>query len=135
VDRVFLDANVLFSAAYMPTAGLQKLWTLHEVALLTSAYALEEARAHLQEHPQRERLRDLMDQVKVVSAVHDDVLPQHIVLLEKDRPMLLAAIGARASHLLMGDVTHFGSYYEKTINGVLILRPAAYLRRHASWGG
>jgi uncharacterized protein len=122
---------VLFSAAYLPTAGLRKLWTLHNAALLTSAYALEEARTNLQEHPQRERLWDLMEQVKVVSAVHDDVLPKPIALPEKDRPMLLAAMGARASHLLTGDVTHFGAYYEKTIHGGLILRPAAYLRRHA----
>jgi hypothetical protein len=36
VDRLFLDANVLFSAAYRETAGIQRLWTRPGVRLLTS---------------------------------------------------------------------------------------------------
>jgi len=28
MDRLFLDAHVLFSAAYRPNAGLLKLWKL-----------------------------------------------------------------------------------------------------------
>ena len=43
VDRVFLDANVLFSAAYSEGSRLRELWRLAETELLTSAFALEEA--------------------------------------------------------------------------------------------
>jgi hypothetical protein len=38
-DRVFLDANILVSAAWRPDNGLLALWTLTDVTRLTSAYA------------------------------------------------------------------------------------------------
>jgi uncharacterized protein len=47
LDRVFLDANVLYSAAYLEQSGLTRLWTLDDVDLLTSAYGLEEVRRNL----------------------------------------------------------------------------------------
>jgi hypothetical protein len=43
LDRVFLDANVLYSTAYMELAGLAPLWSLDDVQLLSSTYAIEEA--------------------------------------------------------------------------------------------
>ena len=49
------------------------------------------------------------------------------VFAKKDRPILLAAIQAQATHLLTGDKRHFGSLYGQSISGVLILRPADYL--------
>jgi len=58
MDRLFLDANVLFSAAYRPNAGLLKLWKLKDVVLCFSRYALEEARINLGEETQRNRLAD-----------------------------------------------------------------------------
>ena len=45
-----------------------------------------------------------------------------------DQMIFLAAMGARATHLLTGDKTHFGRYYRRTIAGVLILPPSVYLR-------
>lgn len=51
-----------------------------------------------------------------------------VVLPDKDRPILLAAIDARATHLLTGDFRHFGPYYGQTLEGVLILPPGEYLR-------
>jgi hypothetical protein len=47
VDRVFLDANVLFSAAYIEGSGLARLWQLADAELLSSDYATEEARRNL----------------------------------------------------------------------------------------
>lgn len=129
MDRIFLDANVLFSAAYRPKAGLTKLWTLKDVELITSYYALEEARTNLQEQLQRARLNRLIGTLRVISEVIDQSLPQQVTLPKKDRPILLAAIHAQATHLLTGDITHFGKYYRKTIQGVLILPPAEYLHR------
>src|ERR1700704_1844510 len=54
--RLFLDANVLFSAAYRSDTGLLKLWKLREVVLCSSRYALEEARINLNNEVQRSRL-------------------------------------------------------------------------------
>jgi hypothetical protein len=45
VDLVFLDSNVLFSAAYRRDAGLRGLWRLPRARLITSAYVAEEAPA------------------------------------------------------------------------------------------
>lgn len=45
--RPFLDANVLFSAAYRDGSRLRRQWDLDGVELLTSGYALEEARRSL----------------------------------------------------------------------------------------
>jgi len=47
LDRIFLDANVFFSAACLELSGLARLWTLEDVELLSSAYAVEEARRNL----------------------------------------------------------------------------------------
>ena len=49
MDRVFLDANILFSAAYRRESGLKQLWRISETQLLTSGYAVEEARRNLDE--------------------------------------------------------------------------------------
>lgn len=56
-------------------------------------------------------------------------LPRTISLPEKDRPILLAAIEARADYLLTGDLKHFGPLFGKKIEGVSVLVPAEYLRR------
>jgi hypothetical protein len=56
MERLFLDANVLFSASYKSDAGLPRLWKLKNVALCSSGYALEEARIDLTDENQRTRL-------------------------------------------------------------------------------
>ena len=50
----------------------------------------------------------------------------------KDRPILVAAIAAQATHLLTGDFKHFGPLYGKRIHGVLILSPSTYYAQAAS---
>ncbi|MGH8652228.1 MAG: PIN domain-containing protein [Gammaproteobacteria bacterium] len=126
MNRVFLDANVLFSAAWREKAGLLSLWRLTDVTLLTSRYAFEEARRNLETQEQRKRLIQLMVNVDLVTDFAYGDLPLDVVLPEKDRPILLAAIRAHATHLLTGDKQHFGLLYGQSISGVLILRPADY---------
>jgi predicted nucleic acid-binding protein len=128
VDRIFLDANVLFSAVFQEDAGVRRLWDLPNVELMTSEYAVEEARRNLDEASQRTRLDRLVDGLKRIGAVPDRALPGDAVLPEKDRPILLAAIDTGSTHLLTGDTTHFGKLFRRRIGGVLILRPAEYLR-------
>ena len=129
MDLVFLDANVLFSAAYRPDAGLRRLWSLPGVRKITSAYAAEEARRNLSQPKQREDLEKLLASVEVIAttASTDHLIFSTIELPDKDQPVLLAAIGAGATHLLTGDFRHFGPYYGERIEGVLILSPRDYL--------
>lgn len=131
MDAVFLDANVLFSAAYRSKGGLRRLWDLKEVEVISSGYAVEEARRNLSEQSQHERLEDLLRATRIVSEplatdyergeVAESGLPA------KDLPILAAAIGARATHLLTGDVTHFRHLFGRKIGDVTILAPSQYL--------
>jgi uncharacterized protein len=128
MDRLFLDANVLFSAAYRPDAGLLQLWKLKNAVLCSSRYALEEARINLADEDQRTRLTRLSKTLRLFEA-RQMALPHGIYLPEKDAPILLAAIEVRATHLLTGDVRHFGAYFGKKIEGIAIMRPGEYLRK------
>ena len=129
MDLVFLDANVLFCAAYRPDAGLRRLWRLPRARLITSAYVAEEARRNLSDPGQRRELEELLCSVEVVltTAPTDHPLFSAMELADKDRPVLLAAIGVGATHLLTGDFRHFGPYYRQRIEGVLVMAPGEYL--------
>ncbi len=129
MDRVFLDANVLFSAAYRSDAGLRCLWQLDNVQLVTSAYAAEEAKRNLDTADQQRELEQLLDGIELIEH-HPSKIPsieKQVELHEKDLPILLAAIDAKCTHLITGDVRHFGEYFGKRVGGVLILRPAVYV--------
>jgi predicted nucleic acid-binding protein len=126
-DRVFLDANVLVSAAWRPDTGLLALWKLPDAQLLTSAYAIVEADRNVVNAEQRTRLYRLLQPLEIVDEPRLRPLPPGISLPDKDVPILLAAIDASATHLVTGDKDHFGPYYGQSIAGVVILRPASYL--------
>ena len=128
MDRVFLDANVLFSAAYRERAGLLRLWALEGVRLVTSRYAVDEARRNLSEDAQQSRLEVLLASTNVVDEADPRTVEVDEGLPAKDRPILRAAISARASHLLTGDVSHFGPFFGKLLHGVRVLSPVEYLR-------
>jgi len=129
MDRVFLDANVLFSAAYRADSGLVALWRLTTSQLLTSAYALSEAERNLTREDQRRRLAALVRSCEIVPTPSVARLPSRVVLPDNDQPILLAAVAAEATHLLTGDRTHFGRYYGQRLAGVLVLPPAEYLQQ------
>ena len=127
--RVFLDANVLFSAAYRESSGILALWRLPETVLLTSGYALEEARRNLESAQARVRLQGLLSGVEIVGESTGYRLPDSLQLADKDRPILAAAIAAGATHLITGDLRDFGPLRGHRVGGVLVQTPADFLRR------
>jgi predicted nucleic acid-binding protein len=129
MDRLFLDANVLFSAAYRPNAGLLEFWEFEKVVVCSSRYALEGAAFNLGENAQKDRLARLARRIQFFDAPPAE-LPGGVSLPEKDRPILLAAMEARATHLITGDVRHFGPYFGKMIAGILVMSPYEYLHQH-----
>jgi len=135
VDRLFLDANVLFSAAYLQVNALQGLWTLANVELISSDVARREAETNLAKK-RPARLPNLAVLLQSVAAVPDApagaVLPSGMQLPAKDEPIFLACQHAGASHFLTGDAKHFGPYFDQSIGGVLIERPGTYLHRRLS---
>jgi predicted nucleic acid-binding protein len=126
--RVFLDANVLLSAAYREAAGLLALWQLAGATLMTSGYAAEEARRNLDSEEQRARLAGLLARLDVVPESAGTPLPDGVRLPEKDQPILRAAIACSATHLLTGDWRDFGRWIGHRIGQVRIQTPGEFLR-------
>jgi predicted nucleic acid-binding protein len=127
VDRLFLDANILVSAAWRSDSRVQRLWGLQDVALVSSTYAIGEAARHLERPGQMERLDHLLADVEIIHEWSDVSIPNDVVLREKDRPILQAAIAARATYLVTGDRQDFGRYFGQNVAGVEIILPATYL--------
>ena len=125
---VFLDANVIFSAAYKSDSRLHVLWTLPEVTLVTSSYAVEEARRNLPEPLQKNTLDRLVKDLRILFETRNDChFPTLLNIPEKDLPIIIGAVQINADVLLTGDVRHFGPYFGKKIKGVRIRTPAAFL--------
>jgi len=126
--RIFLDANVLFSAAKSDGAVRQLLRLLeksgHECCV--DGYVIEEARRNLvAKAPDRVVVLDgLLSRMTTSGAQRvDAALETSLPLPAKDRPVLSAAIRQRCSALVTGDRTHFGPLYGRTIRGVTIHSP------------
>ena len=121
--RVFLDANILFSAA-KPKSRIRALLHLlsQHGACITNAYAIEEARRNLalKEPALVDGLDKLTQELEIVAAVSTEL---EIKLQPKDVPILGGAIAGEATHLLTGDERDFGAYFGKTIQGVRIVSP------------
>ena len=130
MDKVFLDANVLFAAAFRGDDELRRIWELSSAMLMTSSTAAEEARRSVRARAPRcaSTLDGLLSSLITVDAVRAGFLPPSPELPETGRPILLAAIDAKATHLLTGDHRHFGRYRNQMVHGVRILTPADYLQ-------
>lgn len=129
MERVFLDANVLVSAALKPESRLASLWTLGDVRLLGSPYVLEEARRNCATPALAARLETLIAALVVLPAEPADfAIEDDPALPAKDRPILLAAIVSGADWLLTGDMRHFGSCLGTTVHDVRIALPGEFLR-------
>jgi predicted nucleic acid-binding protein len=121
--RIFLDANILFSAAQSHSRMKALLDVLLEQAdCLTNEYAAEEARRNLAaKFPDGVKaLERLLNKCEMISQLASDV---EAGLPLKDVPILGGAIAGHATHLLTGDERDFGKLWGKTIHGVKILSP------------
>jgi uncharacterized protein len=134
IVRVFLDANVLFSAAYKPDNRFLQFWMLMDVVVLTSPYVADEARRNCVNMPHRNRLKLLIEQTHLVTVPLHPLLPEDIHLPLKDQPVLAATLQAGANFLATGDINHFGPYMEAPIHtptGKLnIIAPGKFLDDH-----
>ena len=129
MDRLFLDANVLFSAAWREDAGVAWLWRLDDAGLVTSNFAIEEARRNLPDDERIDRLATLLERVHIVEATMPDAATRsEIELPAKDWPIIGGAVAAGATHLITGDARDFGRWFGRKLLGVLVLTPAEYLR-------
>lgn len=129
--RIFLDANILFSAARSAGAIRALLGELLDAghAGVTSDYALIEARRNIEGKCGELELAHLDALTARLSVVGSGVVSRSAKvapgLAEKDRPILAAAIGSRCEVLLTGDRRHFGPLFGRTLGGVAIHSPAS----------
>jgi hypothetical protein len=127
--RIFLDANILFSAAKSDGAIRQLLTMLHDGdhVCCVDAYVVEEARRNilLKTDAAPSDLEGILRLCEVsAGAVQRDAADVNLAWLpEKDRPVLAAAIRLRCDALVTGDRRHFGAGYGKRFGGVLLCSP------------
>lgn len=124
---LFLDANILISAAWRDGTETALIWQLDAVRLITSDYVMAEVQRNLPRVDQIERLRTLLRSVQILSFDELPDIEEAAALPAKDRPVLAAAVQARAAHLVTGDKRHFGPWYGKSIRGVRITPPTDLL--------
>jgi hypothetical protein len=126
--RVFLDANVLLSAARSDGAVRRLLNDLVAGGhvLCADGYVAEEARRNLAaKAPQAlASPAPLLDRVEV-APLHaaSAAMTALSVLPEKDRPVMSAAVHMRCDVLVTGNRAHFGRFYGRALAGVAIHSP------------
>ena len=134
--RLFLDANVLFSAAHRETGSVRILFRLAELGaceLVSSPYAIDEARRNIsRKFPgQSADLESLVTRL----AVYVEATAANVAwaaaqpLPAKDAPILAAAVQAGADILVTGDKTEFGHWFGQTLRGTVVLLPADAIER------
>lgn len=131
-NRLFLDANVLFTAAHNPEGKAAFLFDKCSAGhweIVSSRFAIEEARRNIAAKYAQclERLDELAEQLTVAPqpALHKTLID----LPEKDQPIFLAAQAAHVTHLLTGDLKHFGAHMNQPgkSGGIVIQTVADYL--------
>lgn len=133
--RLFLDANVLFTAAISAqgvSRGITELARAGACVLLSSPYAIDEATRNVRVKYHRHviDLDAILQHVERVS----EPRPQHLVQARalvpaKDVPILGAAMTAGADILVTGDRRHFGDLYGQVVGAVEVLPPRQALER------
>lgn len=128
--KLFLDANILFTAAYSPEGAARALFDLAEAGcctLCTSVFALEEARRNiaLKASEKMPAAEQLSGRVTLVPEAAPDMVAwaQTLALPGKDAPIMAAAVACGAVLLVTGDRIHFGHLFGKPVNGLQVTSP------------
>ena len=127
--RLFLDANVLFTAAVSPEGTASKLFAFAEAGaceLVTSAFAVAEAARNLRaKAPEAvDRWERSSASVGIVAEADPRLVERLAVPLPaKDRPIQAAALGCRAIVLVTGDRRLFGPLFGRSFGGTVVLSP------------
>ena len=125
--RIFLDANVLFSAAQTDGAVRKLITRLHESdhQLVADAHVWEEARRNLlARYPSALATLDALTRtIRIFPLRNTDQSAGGLPIDDKDKPVLATAISLRCDSLITGDRTHFGHLFGTAVRGVTIYSP------------
>lgn len=126
--KIFLDANVLFSASLSAAGVGQALLVAAQKAgagCVSSERAFGEARRNLAaKTPLSVQNLELIAQIvfqvpEAGTAAVDTARAAGVV--DKDAPVLAAALTGGADWFVTGDVRHFGHLFGRRVEGVLVL--------------
>ncbi len=131
MTRIFVDTNILFSAALKEGTRISSLWDLPDVQLVISEYVRSEAiRNIMKKRPlAASRLTELVSRMEISTA--NIALKDNYGLPDKDRPILEAAVASGCSVLITGDKNDFLHLIEIEIEGIQITTVRAYLESRA----
>ncbi len=125
--RIFLDANILFSAVKSDGAiqSLVERLLGEGCECWVDGYVVEEARRNIiAKAPGRLRqFADLLSRLSVATVVPSISGAEPHGLPEKDRIVMAAAAALGCDALVTGDRTHFGKLYGRRVAGVRIHSP------------
>jgi len=124
--RLFLDANVLVSAAWKDGSKVTRIWNIPDIELVTSNYIVAECKRNPPRQDQQDRLNRLMLAVRVLEFQRTPVLEIPPSLPVKGQPVLAAAFLSWADFLVTGDRKHFGAWYGATVLGIRVEPPASF---------
>ena len=137
--RIFLDANVLYSAANSPNGLNAAIFEVadnrEDVELVANKYVWGEAEINLMDRSlsqARARLQTLVEDRLTISPMPPFELTQHLkprVPDPADAPVLAGAVSAEADWLVTSNSNDFECLYETTVEGVLVLRPKSAFDR------
>ena len=126
--KLFLDANVLFSAAYSPVGNARSLMAAASergFTMLVTDHVLGEAIRNLTRKAAHAlaSLEALESWVHVVPAASTitEAAARALGIVLKDAPVLAAAIDCQADVFVTGDARHFGHLYGQSVHGVRVL--------------
>jgi hypothetical protein len=121
--KVFLDANILYSAS--GSGSLMErfvLRLLRKAKCCTNTHAMEEARRNLEAN-EPSCLANFSALLSRIGVLREHVVVEEARLPEKDRPILGGAVAGRCTHLLTSDRRDFGRFFGTTIRGVKVVSP------------
>lgn len=125
--KVFLDANVLFSAA-LPGSRMGDFvrYLKKHVELASSPAAADEALRNVERKltDAGVAVRNLQELLRSVTLSSSVVELPGVELVEKDRHILGAAVASACSHLLTGDQRHFQHLFGNVVGGVRVVHAA-----------
>lgn len=133
--KLFLDANIIFTAAYSAqgiSRGLFHLAAVEKCSLYSSAFAHEEAfRNIFNKAPQKlDDLAVLMKQAVILAEPHPRWVTwaAALPLVQKDAPVFAAAIRGKVDIFVTCDRRDFGHLFGCVLHGVKVLTPVDALK-------
>ncbi|MFA5855003.1 MAG: putative toxin-antitoxin system toxin component, PIN family [Candidatus Gracilibacteria bacterium] len=139
MKKVFLDANIFFSATLSETGGSRKIFSLAQcgmIELFSSTYALKEARTNIFKKLGGKYLPEFYSLVALLTEVDKTVISDSALnkfekyIIKKDCPILIGAIGMEVDILITLDRKDFKSEnMQKKVWPFKILTPKEFLQQ------